>query len=74
MDFTDIKRILDSILGKLDHGYLNETAPFNSINPTAENIAAHILNELVKKIPKSVKVSEVEVWESDSTSATAINT
>jgi len=70
MDFTDIKSALDGVLAKLDHSYLNETSPFDKINPTAENIAEYILCGLSKKIKKPVKVSEVEVWESESSSAT----
>jgi len=42
MDFTDIKSALDGVLAKLDHSYLNETSPFDKINPTAENIAEYI--------------------------------
>ena len=70
MDFTDIKSLLDDVLSGLDHGYLNETPPFDKLNPTAENIAAYILNRLSKKLPKGVKTTEVEVWESDTSSAT----
>ena len=70
MDFTDIKSLLDDVLSGLDHGYLNETPPFDKLNPTAENIAAYILNRLSKKLPKGVKITEVEVWESDTSSAT----
>lgn len=68
MDFTDIKAHLDSILGALDHKYLNETAPFNEINPTAENIAAYIYNELKRIIGNELDI-EIEVWESETSSA-----
>jgi 6-pyruvoyltetrahydropterin/6-carboxytetrahydropterin synthase len=70
LDFTDIKAHLDKIMSYLDHKFLNDTTPFNDINPTAENIAAYIFKELQKNETVSAKVCEVEVWESDTSSAT----
>ena len=69
IDFTDMKAHLDKIMSYLDHKFLNETAPFDKINPTAENIAAYIFEELKKAETKTAKVCEVEVWESDTSSA-----
>jgi 6-pyruvoyltetrahydropterin/6-carboxytetrahydropterin synthase len=69
MDFTDIKSALDEVLKKFDHCFLNETAPFNRINPTAENIARIIFEDMAKKLEKTIKVHEVEVWESETSSA-----
>ena len=39
----DFKHVKDRIHGYLDHGDLNELLPFN---PTAENIAEWIVNEI----------------------------
>ena len=69
MDFTEIKTLLDGVLSKLDHCYLNETSPFDNLNPTAENIAEYIIDHLSNKLQKGVKAAEVEVWESDTSSA-----
>lgn len=69
MDFTDIKAHLDRIMHYLDHKFLNETPPFDEINPTAENIAAYIFGELKKSETETAKVCEVEVWESENSSA-----
>lgn len=69
VDFTDIKMSLDRIIENLDHHYLNEIAPFLKINPTAENIAAFIYRQLRSKIGRGVTLSEVEVWESEFSSA-----
>lgn len=69
VDFTELKAVLDDILAVVDHRYLNEVPPFDKINPTAENIAAYIFSRLQKRIP-SVKVAEVQVWESETSSAT----
>jgi queuosine biosynthesis protein QueD len=69
VDFTDIKMLLDRIIENLDHHYLNEVTPFSKTNPTAENIAAFIYRQLRSKIGRGVTLSEVEVWESESSSA-----
>ncbi|MDR1244579.1 MAG: 6-carboxytetrahydropterin synthase QueD [Endomicrobium sp.] len=69
IDFTDIKKRLDQIISYLDHKFLNEIDPFNKINPTAENIAAFIYKQLKKIETETAKVCEVEVWESESSSA-----
>lgn len=45
VDFKDVKRELKATLDKLDHRYLNEIAPFDKINPTAENLAKYIYEE-----------------------------
>ena len=70
VDFTDIKRILDDVLGSLDHAFLNEVPPFDKVNPTAENIACFVFKRMKTRIPAGAKVSAVEVWESETTSAT----
>ena len=63
-DFSDVKRHLNGILGRLDHVLLNEIPPFDKINPSAENIASTIYNELKVKLDgQPVKISSVEAWE-----------
>ena len=68
-DFTKLKKILDKVLSKVDHKYLNKTPPFNKLNPTAENIAEYIYKQVAKYHPE---VSKVTVWESDNSYATYI--
>ncbi len=70
MDFKDIRSIADEILSKFDHKYLNEVPPFDKINPTSENIAKHIYDELNKKYKeRNVTLTKVTVWETDGASA-----
>lgn len=65
-DFKILKKYLDDVIKKLDHKYLNKIEPFNKINPTAENIAKYIYNEIKFKIQKpKLKICEVAVWESE---------
>ncbi|MDR0956815.1 MAG: 6-carboxytetrahydropterin synthase QueD [Endomicrobium sp.] len=69
IDFTDIKMYLGKIISFLDHKFLNEISPFDKINPTAENIAMFIFKQFNSIEIEAAKVCEVEVWESDSSSA-----
>ena len=69
-DFTQLKRVLEEqILSRLDHTNLNEIPPFDRINPSTENIAAHIYGELKKALPKA-HIAWVRVWESPDAYAT----
>ena len=64
-DFTDLKRHLGDILSRFDHTCLNDMPPFDRINPSSENIASTIYDELKLKLAgASVSISCVEVWES----------
>ncbi|HDN79442.1 MAG TPA: 6-carboxytetrahydropterin synthase QueD [Chloroflexi bacterium] len=63
-DFTKLKKVLDEkIISRLDHDNLNEIPPFDRINPSAENIARFIYEELKKYLP-GIEISRVRVWES----------
>ena len=64
-DFAKLKQHLGDILVRFDHTCLNDVTPFDKINPSSENIAATIYNELTLKLAgASVSLSCVEVWES----------
>jgi len=71
IDFRDVKDYLEKIIKKLDHKYLNEISHFKVTNPTSENIARFIYDDLKFRLKGSqYGVSKVTVWESDTTSAT----
>jgi len=71
IDFREVRDYLERILEKLDHKYLNEISHFKMTNPTSENIARFIYQELKNQLKGShYRVSKVTVWESDTTSAT----
>ena len=64
-DFVELKHHLGDILSRFDHTCINDIPPFNEINPSSENIASTIYNELKLKLAGApVSVSCVEVWES----------
>ena len=67
-DFTELKQHLNGILSKFDHTCLNDVPPFDKINPSSENIATTIYNELKPKLAGTpVSISSIEVWESPQT-------
>lgn len=65
VDFRKLKDATDKVLSRLDHTYLNENPDFGKRNPTAENIARYLFNE----ISKEIKISSVKVYETDSSIA-----
>ena len=69
MDFGILKSNLNTLLDKLDHQYLNELQPFEFMNPTSENLARYIFQELVTILSGyNCEIAEVEVWESEKAS------
>jgi 6-pyruvoyltetrahydropterin/6-carboxytetrahydropterin synthase len=70
IDFGDLKKATNGILDTLDHGYLNDIAPFDRIEPSAENIASHIFSELERELGEQGRaLHSVSVWESDTSRA-----
>jgi len=64
-DFTELKQHLNDILSRFDHTCLNEVPPFAKINPSSENMATTVYNELKPKLAGApVSLSAIEVWES----------
>jgi 6-pyruvoyltetrahydropterin/6-carboxytetrahydropterin synthase len=64
-DFAELKRYLGDILSRFDHTCLNDMPPFDKINPSSENIASTIYDELKLKLAGApVSIFCVEVWES----------
>ena len=67
-DFTELKQHLNDILVKFDHTCLNDVPPFDKINPSSENAAAAIYDELKRKLATApLSLSCIEVWESPQT-------
>ena len=64
-DFVALKQHLGDILSRFDHTCLNDMPPFDKMNPSSENIATTIYDELkLKLVGAPVSLSCVEVWES----------
>jgi len=70
IDFRKLKQALKTILDRLDHYYLNEIEPFNTLNPTSENLARFIFEEFRKQIAvEGIEAESVAVWENDRSAA-----
>ena len=71
IDFREIKRQAKVGVKRLDHQYLNEIKPFDVLNPTAENIAKYLFDEIDILInDENVKVKEVLIWETPRSAVT----
>jgi queuosine biosynthesis protein QueD len=67
LDFGEAKALLEKVIEKIDHQYLNEIPPFDKLSPTAENLARFIYGELESISPfEEAFLREVRVWESPS--------
>lgn len=69
MDFKEVKEATNNILKKYDHTYLNELDEFTEENPTTENLARILHNELSQELPPGITVSKVTAWESENCGA-----
>lgn len=64
IDFRDIKQAVKEVIEGLDHFNLNDLPAFKEVNPTSENIAKFLYQELGQKLNSDVvKVSKVKVCE-----------
>ena len=64
-DFTELKQHLKDIISRFDHTCLNDVPPFDTINPSAENLAATVYDELKTALASApVSITCVEAWES----------
>ncbi len=71
IDFTILKQKLEKILKTLDHTYLNDLPYFSGKEPSSENIAKYIFDQLKKELRGySVALKKVSAWESETASAT----
>ena len=67
MDFHELERLIDQIIGPMHNRHLNDLPAFATVNPSAENVAGHIGQSL--SLPGGRKLVSVEVWETPENSA-----
>jgi 6-pyruvoyltetrahydropterin/6-carboxytetrahydropterin synthase len=70
MDLMMLKKMLDTCMAQYDHRLLNEVPPFDSTNPTLENLSRAIYEWLKKELADMAVLSSVEVFETDKFSVT----
>lgn len=63
-DFHPVKGCIERIVERFNTRNLNETPPFDTINPTAEHIAKHIYDEVTSTLPDLLRVRRVRITES----------
>ncbi len=66
VDFKKVKQATMEILDRMDHQYLNELPAFESMNPTAENIAKYLYEALEQHtiFSGAARLKSIRVWES----------
>jgi len=72
-DFVVLKQSMRETMAQLDHKYLNDQAPFDQLNPSAENLAKYFYDETARRFPatgQGPRLKYVTVWETDTTAAT----
>ncbi|MDO8472507.1 MAG: 6-carboxytetrahydropterin synthase QueD [Dehalococcoidia bacterium] len=70
-DFTVLRKHLQDIVSALDHTSLNDAPPFDKINPSSENLARTIFNDLKVHLGNvGSTLHSVTVWESPESRAT----
>ncbi len=71
VDFVSAKRKLEVLAKKLDYGCINDVPPFDTVNPSAENIAAWFHRELSAAVSdEDAVVRAVTIWEGPVNSVT----
>mgnify|MGYP003730365125 FL=1 len=66
IDFVILKKKVDKILSRLDYKNINEVPPFDTQNPSAENIARWLFKELSGQVKgDNACVKRVEIKEFD---------
>lgn len=66
LDFKYIKEATRNVIGELDHRNLNDIPPFDTVNPTAENISAFLYQQLGQRLNNArIKVDAVTLWETE---------
>jgi len=67
MDFHELERLVDIIIGPMHNRHLNDLLPLAEVNSSAEGVSWHIASRL--KLPENVRLVSVEVWETRENSA-----
>jgi 6-pyruvoyltetrahydropterin/6-carboxytetrahydropterin synthase len=72
-DFKDLKAVMNEVIDRLDHQFLNDIEPFRQQNPSAENMARYFYEEIAARLGAAtdgrVRVKRIKLWETDTTTA-----
>jgi 6-pyruvoyltetrahydropterin/6-carboxytetrahydropterin synthase len=74
LDFKMLKQVMRPVIDRIDHQMLNDLDPFNTVNPSAENLAHYFWEQTNQQLAAMtagrVRVKDCTIWETDTTSAT----
>ncbi len=59
IDFLQLRSIVEEVIKKLDHRNLNSIFD----NPTTENVALWIAEEVEKRLPEGIRLQRIVLWE-----------
>lgn len=66
IDYYEVKAVLEKVIEQLDHYNINDVAPFDVVNPTAENIAAWFYQNLAQQLNnEQISVVAVDLYEEE---------
>lgn len=66
IDFGEVKQATYDVIAPLDHSNLNEVPPFDRSNPTSENLARWIYEQVGKRVNTGgLRVSRVNIREAE---------
>ena len=73
LDFKLLKQVLRPTVEYLDHQMINELEPFNTLNPSAENLARYFFektaDQLLDMTKGRVRVKDCTLYETDTSFA-----
>jgi 6-pyruvoyltetrahydropterin/6-carboxytetrahydropterin synthase len=69
MNFHKLRELLDDSVAELNDTALEKISHFRQNNPTAENVAKYIYDNLKSRLPQGVKLQSIEVVEAPGCSA-----
>lgn len=69
-DFVVVRRALERLAARFDHGDVNAVPPFDVVSPTTERIAEWFFGELARELGPSAPLEAVTVFEGPDASAT----
>lgn len=73
LDFKDLREVMRHVVERLDHQMINDIEPFTAVNPSAENLAKYFYQQTDERLRAAtngrVRVKDVAIWETDTTTA-----
>jgi 6-pyruvoyltetrahydropterin/6-carboxytetrahydropterin synthase len=74
LDFKVLKDILKPVVNYLDHHMINDLPPFDTVNPSAENLAKYFFDQTKSRLDEitggRVHVKSSTIFETDTSQAT----